>query len=194
MSMHKNGSGSNAPADINPLSATPIVFYEYALNDTSVAKGSRWQAVATHNLLTDPLKVVRLATWNVWFDELEQKTRFTAVLENILSIPSLTIVSLQEVTPTFLDLAQRHPSIQSEWIMTDCWDPEHHKELQSSGKGNIFLIKKNWAGNIQAWVKKFPTSTMERFVVMLEIFQRDNSMVISQKDCCNLDSACKRTL
>jgi endonuclease/exonuclease/phosphatase family metal-dependent hydrolase len=168
----------------NSISATPIVLYEYAPNGTSSANDSQWQATATHNLSTDPINVIQLATWNIWFDELEQKTRFTAVLEMILSIPSLDIVSLQEVTPSFLDLAQKHHSIQSEWVMTDCWDTEHQKERQGSGKGNIFLIKKRWASNIRAWVKKFPTSTMERFVVILDMFQGDASLVRSHEDYC----------
>jgi hypothetical protein len=171
-----DGSPRNHTAT-NVVSATPIELYEYATSDGSSAKDSQWQPVSSPTPISDLIEAIQLATWNVWFDELEQKTRFSAIIEVLLSITSLDIVSLQEVTPEFLKLAQRHPSIQANWVLTDCWDAAHQKELHSSGKGNIFLVRRKWAGNIRAWVKKFPTSAMERFVVMLEISQGDSTVV-----------------
>src|SRR6202035_4488882 len=177
----------------NTVSATPIEFYEYATSDSSSTNDSQWQPLISHAPITEPIVALQLATWNVWFDELEQKTRFSAIIEILLSITSLDIVSLQEVTPEFLKIAQRHPSIQANWVLTDCWDAAHQEELQSSGKGNIFLVRRKCAGNARAWVKKFPTSTMERFVVMLEISQGDTNVVKPSQDYCNIDSSCKRT-
>jgi hypothetical protein len=118
--MSSNDDSPRKHTETNVISATPIELYEYATSDSSSAKDSQWQPVTSHSPMTDPIEAIQLATWNVWFDELEQKTRFSAIIEILLSIPSLDIISLQEVTPEFLKLAQRHPSIRANWVLTNC--------------------------------------------------------------------------
>jgi hypothetical protein len=158
------------------ITTTTIPFYEYASKDPGKPQ---WQPVSSCSPTVDRDRIdtLRLLIWNIWFDKLEHNIRFSAVIEEILSIPNLDIAGLQEVTPEFLNLARAHPVIQRDWILTDYEDEQHLRELDPTWYGNVFLVRRKWAGSIRGWVKKFPTSTMKRFVVMLEIFQGDTSVV-----------------
>lgn len=170
--------------------ATTIYFYEACSNDA--AKKPQWQTISLQSPVVDPIDSLRVLTWNIWFDNLEQRTRFSAILSQILSIPHLDVVGLQEVTPEFLHLAKAHPVIQSDWMLTDYEDEQHKGEVEPTWYGNVFLVRRKWAGSIRGWVKRFPTSTMKRFVVMLEIFQGDTSIVQPALiDLADRDSGCE---
>jgi hypothetical protein len=159
--------------------ATPIRFYGYVDNETSFEKGQEWCPVSCHEPLTKPITTLNLATWNVWFDKLEDRSRFDGALQEILALPSLDIISFQEITREFLSWLQQSNEIRASWVLTNCWDEEHLQEISDKWYGCIFLVKKELAGNIRAWVKKFPTSKMGRFVVIAEVFEGKASLVIS---------------
>lgn len=175
------------------MAVTRIPFYVFS---SKVSNASQWQPVLScscpYPAIVDRIDTLRLLTWNIWFDKLEQRNRFVAILEKITSLPNLDIIALQEVTPEFLQLARAHPAIQQDWIFTDYQDQEHQKGIDPTWYGNIFLVRRKWIGNIRGWVQKFPTSTMNRFVVLLEIFQGDNSTSVvylhESKDLADLDS------
>jgi hypothetical protein len=159
--------------------ASPIRFYGYVDNETEFEKGQEWYPVSSHSPFPKQLTTLNLATWNVWFDKLEDRSRFDGVLQELLALPSLDIISFQEITREFLSWLQQGNEIRASWVLTNCWDKEHLQEISDKWYGCIFLVKKELAGNIRAWVKKFPTSKMRRFVVMAEIFEGNTSLVIS---------------
>ena len=163
------------------MAATKIPFYEFCSNDD--ADTPHWQPISSsHPPVVDRITSLRLLTWNIWFDTLAQSIRFISILSQILSIPDLDVVGLQEVTPEFLQLAKQHPAVQANWILTDYQDEQHGEEIESTWYGNVVFVRRKWAGCIRGWVKKFPTSSMNRFVVILEIFQENTSIVkTSQK-------------
>ena len=157
--------------------ATPIHFYEH-IPQTSSTKGGDWRPISSHQPLADSITTLRIVTWNIWYDDLEQNIRFSGALKELLAVPSVDVVSLQEVTPQFLRWMQSSPDIRADWVLTDCWDAEHQQEIPANSYGCVMLVKRKWAANIRGWVKKFPTSKMGRFVVMMEIFQEDASLVL----------------
>jgi hypothetical protein len=159
------------------MSATPISFYEYRAGTTS-ADDSDWRPLdSTYPGITNPITDLRIVTWNVWFDKVEKRTRFEGSLKELLAIPALDVVSLQEVTPQFLEWLQFSEEIRSDWLLTNAWDSDHRREIPENWYGCVFLVRKRLAGNIRGWVKKFPTSKMGRFVVMADIFQKEESVV-----------------
>jgi hypothetical protein len=161
-------------------SSAPIQLYEYvpSINPTKTS-GSRkdWCLVSHHPELPAPVTACSVVTWNVWFDKLEQESRFQGALKELLSLPSVDLICLQEVTPQFIEWLQLSADIRAEWLMTDCWDAYHQAEIPPNWYGCIFLVNKKWAGNIRGWVRKFPTSKMGRFVIMAEVFQGHASLV-----------------
>lgn len=120
---------------------------------------------------------IRLATWNIWFDRLHQELRFKSVLQELKSLPAVDVIALQEVTESFLSVLREDEEFQSAWLMTDCWDEGHERELQYDlWYRNMILVRKDWARCISASVKRLPSS-MSRFMVTLEILT-SNGMVI----------------
>ena len=180
------------------MAVTRIPFYEFSSKDSSA---SQWQPVSScsgpYPAIVDRIDTLGLLTWNIWFDKLEQRSRFVAILETITSLNNFDIIALQEVTPEFLQLARAHPAVQRDWIFTDYQDQEHQKGIDQTWYGNMFLVRRKWIGNIRGWVQKFPTSTMNRFVVLLEVFQGDNNTSVvylhKSKDPADLDSNCECT-
>jgi hypothetical protein len=172
-------------------SATPVLFYEYIPHDISATEHSGWRPTSeSHPSLADSITTLRLITWNIWFDKLEQKPRFLGTLRKLLETPSVDIVSLQEVTPQFIHGLQSSTAIRTDWLLTDCWDADHQREIPPKLYGNIFLVRRKWAGNVRGWAKKFPTSTMGRFVVMAEVFQGTASVVFPFMGMANEGSNC----
>ena len=160
----------------SPMSGTRIRFYEYS---TSADGQSLWSPIPSNVVENcSPITRLGIATYNVWFDKVEKRTRFEAVLRELISIPAIDLVSLQEVTEEFLHWLQESPEIQAHWVLTNCWDSEHQREIPPNWYGCMLLVTKRWAGNVRGWVKRFPTSKMGRFVVMAEIFQNGSSLVL----------------
>jgi hypothetical protein len=159
--------------------ATPLVFYKYtsrssSLNDIS---GPEWRPLSPSSTLKDPITNLRLVTWNIWFDKDDQAIRFQAVIDQLHNIPTPDVVSLQEVTPSFLEMIRADEWIRAEWVMTDYLDANHQKQIAPNWYGNMLLVRKKWAGNIRGWTQKFPTSVYGRFIDMVEIFEGDKSVV-----------------
>lgn len=157
--------------------ANPILFYEYAPSNSHSAAPSQWIPVSSYDPHLDRISSLRVVTWNIWFDRREQHIRFPAVLAELLSIPLVDVICLQEVTTSFLDLIRADKTIRRDWLITDYTDENHRWEIPPSWYGNIFLVRKVWAGNIRGWVKRFPTSRMGRFALVLEIGKDDECMV-----------------
>jgi endonuclease/exonuclease/phosphatase family metal-dependent hydrolase len=156
--------------------ATSIPIYEFSTNDK--AGNPQWLPIASPCPPSprNHISSIRLLTWNIWFDKLSQEQRFSAIIQQIVSLPHLNIAALQEVTPEFIQLAKAHPQIQREWLLTDYTDEEHGTEVEPTWYGNIFLVRKGWEG-LRGWVRKFETSNMKRFVVILEIQNGSESLV-----------------
>jgi hypothetical protein len=160
------------------MSANPIPFYEYGSSDAS-SHDSGWKSLkSSYPEIMKPITDLTIVTWNVWFDEVEKEMRFEGVLKELLAVRGVDIVSLQEVTPQFVEWLQLSHEIRSDWLLTNCWDSDHLREIPEKWYGCVFLVRKKWAGNVRGWVKKFPTSKMGRFVLMAEIFQNKESVVI----------------
>jgi endonuclease/exonuclease/phosphatase family metal-dependent hydrolase len=155
--------------------ATPVEFYECSFSDSS--KPLQWRPASSRNAVTDRIDSLRLVTWNIWFDKLEQDRRYSSVLKELTSIPSVDVIALQEVTSAFLEMIQVDSIIQKDWLLTDHRDANHRQQITENWYGNIFLVRRKWAGNIRGWVIKFQTSKLGRFLVTVEIFQRDASVV-----------------
>ena len=173
------------------MAAIPINFYQWRpTNLNGSPTDFSWQPVASHpqDTANTPQNSLRLVTWNVWYEDVEQKTRFSGFLDELLNIPGppVDIIALQEVTRQFLEWLQLSPSIRSHWLLTDRWDEAHHKAVPQNWYGTMFLVRRHLAGNIRGWAKKFPTSKMGRFVEMVEIFHRDTSVVCFLVDVNNL--------
>jgi len=154
---------------------TKINLYEYQ----SAEAQPSWRPLASNAIrFSGSITGLRIITFNVWFDNLEKRIRFDGVIRELLSIPSVDVISLQEVTEEFLEWLQETPEIQSDWLLTNCWDADHERELRHPNwYGCILLVTKRWAGNVRGWIKRFPTSKMRRFVVMAEVFQNGKSLV-----------------
>lgn len=157
----------------------PATFYEY--NSPYRFEPGQWIPILAHATITDRIDAVRLVTWNIWFDELEQDIRYHFVLDEILSIPLIDIISIQEVTSRFLQLLRMDSRVRKDWLMTDYTDDSHRREIATNWYGNIFLIRKKWAGNIRGWAKSFPTSSKKRFIEIVEIFQENTSVVLGRR-------------
>lgn len=155
--------------------ATPIEFYENSSADSP--KLFQWRPASSRGAIVDRIDSLSVVTWNIWFDKLEQDTRYSSVLKELVSIPPIDVIALQEVTPAFLEMIYADITIQRDWLLTDYRDANHRQEIVESWYGNIFLVRRKWARNIRGWVTKFPTSRMGRYLVTLEIFQGDTSVV-----------------
>jgi endonuclease/exonuclease/phosphatase family metal-dependent hydrolase len=166
--------------------ANPILFYEYVSTNSHSPESSQWSPVSSHPPNADRISSFRVITWNIWFDRREQHVRFSAVLTELLSIPLVDVICLQEVTTSFLDLIRADKSIRRDWLITDYTDENHRWEVVPSWYGNIFLVRKVWAGNIQGWVKRFPSSRMGRFALVMEIVDDDKCMVLLTSNWNNL--------
>ena len=164
------------------MQAAPITIYEFVHSGdplATLAKASRWEPVtfAPSVLSHSPERsALTLVTWNVWFEKLEQEARFGGFLDALFADPALPVdvIALQEVTPLFHKWLQENFAIRSEWLLTDCWD---RNSLPIRRYGNIFLIRKKWAGNVRGWTTEFPNSKMGRYVELLEICDKEKSMV-----------------
>lgn len=161
---------------MNLGSAISVDFCEYTSSD-GPSNPSQWIPVSSPTAIADRIDSFRLVTWNIWFDKLEKNIRNYSILRELFSIPSVDVIALQEVTSYFLELVQKEKIICSEWIITDYRDTKHRRGISENWYGNIFLVRKKWAGNIRGWVKGFPTSSKGRFIEILEIFQGDTSVV-----------------
>jgi hypothetical protein len=137
--------------------------------------------LSIHATITDCIDTVRLVTWNIWFDELQHDLRYHSVLDELLTIPLVDVISIQEVTSRFFELLRIDSRVRNDWLMTDYTDDSHRREIPPNWYGNIFLIRKKWAGSIRGWVRKFPTSNRKRFIEIIEIFQEHTSMVLERR-------------
>ena len=137
-----------------------------------------WQPVNRNSPFIEVVRSVRLVTWNVWFDELHQELRYKSILQELKSLPFIDIISLQEVTKSFLSILRADEDIQSTWMVTDPWDDGHQRALHDSDiwYRNMFLVRKKWGGCARASVNPLPT-VMGRFIVTLEISVPDESVV-----------------
>src|SRR5277367_3497841 len=162
---------------MSTYAATPILFYKYVSSNSHSQGSSQWSPVSSYPPNTDRVSSFRVITWNIWFDKREQQIRFPAVLTELLSIPLVDVICLQEVTTSFLDLIREDKSIRRDWLITDYTDESHRGEIVPSWYGNIFLVRKIWAGNIRGWVRKFPSSSMGRFALIMEITNEYKCMV-----------------
>lgn len=166
-------------------SATPIDFYEHVIPevrlDFATTEDPDWHPIEFKREASDPINSLRIVTWNVWFDKVQQKTRFLGALDELFKLPDVDIVCLQEVTKEFLGWLKSTPEIRADWLVTDRWDADHAREVPENYYGCIFLLRKKWAGNVRAWVQKFPTSKMGRFVVMAEFFQAGKTLVTNSR-------------
>jgi hypothetical protein len=166
-------------------SPRPILFYKGSTDpDLSDSRSPRrqWNALRLDEQLSSessgPTSPFTIATWNVWFTRMAQKTRFHAIIRELLETPELDMVSLQEVTKEFLKCLMSTPEILKDWMWTFCWDRDHRHETHQQRYGNIVLVKRKWIFNVRAWVQRFPTSTMNRYVTMVEFFQGDQALVL----------------
>jgi len=151
----------------------------YECNSQYLRKSSvGWRPINRNSQRTKAVHSIRLATWNVWFDELHQELRFKSILQEIKSRPFVDIIALQEVTESFLSILRADKDIQSTWILTDPWDDGHQQALHDSDiwYRNMFLVRKTWGKCTRASVNPLP-SMMERFIVTLEISGPDKSVV-----------------
>lgn len=172
------------------MPGAPITFLEY--HDAGPSDAPGWKPLSSRSELSDPITEMTVVTWNVWFDKVEKHKRFSGVINEILKLRNVDVVCLQEVTPEFIEWLQLCGEFRTDWILTNCWDSGHQREIPSNWYGCIFLMKKKWGGNVRAWVKKFPTSKMGRFVVMAEVFKGNKSMVLSFMTFGDKDSNRKR--
>ncbi|KZV94575.1 DNase I-like protein [Exidia glandulosa HHB12029] len=83
---------------------------------------------------------VTVLTWNVWFSERAQDLRHSALLNRVLD-PALgvDIACFQEVTAAFWDILRAHPSIRSDWIISD-WSQQANKNWY----GTAMIIRRAW--------------------------------------------------
>src|SRR6266496_189804 len=156
---------------MNSESAAPIDFYEYSSDNA--LNPPQWSPASSGTAIVDRIDSLHLVTWNIWFDKLEQDIRYSSSLQELLSIPSIDVIAIQEATSEFFELIQADTTIQRDWLFTDYRDANHRIQITENWYGNIFLVRKKWAGNIRGWVKRFPTSSFGRFLVIFEIFQGD---------------------
>src|SRR5277367_3994984 len=168
----------------HPVSPVPILFYTCVPGIAgSLSEEPRWRPVVfptSHTTEQPDIDSIKIATWNVWFDKLEQHARFSGLLKELFPIsgPSVDIIALQEVTPMFLAWLRSSPIIRSEWLMTDRWDLPHETCLPSNWYGNIFLVNQRWENHIRGWVQKFPTSKLGRHVELIELCHGKESKVL----------------
>jgi hypothetical protein len=159
------------------MAEVPITLYKSYSDESS----STWQPVSSvlDSTVTAPQNTLRLVTWNVWYEAVEQETRFSGFIKEISVIPGpqVDIIALQEVTPQFLHWLQSSDHIQSDWLLTDRWDKSHEAGIPNNWYGIMFLVRKKWAGSVRGWAKRFPTSKQGRFVEMVEIFHDNTSLV-----------------
>jgi len=172
----------------HPVSPVPILFYTCVPGIAgSLSEEPRWRPVVfptSHTTEQPDIDSIKIATWNVWFDKLEQHARFSGLLKELFPIsgPSVDIIALQEVTPLFLAWLRSSPIIRSEWLMTDRWDLPHETCLPSNWYGNIFLVNQRWENHIRGWVQKFPTSKLGRHVELIELCHGKESKVLQCGD------------
>lgn len=162
------------------MAAVPITFYQ--LLDGPNTTKPNWQPIghfSPNEPFADRPKRLRLITWNVWYEQVEQESRFSGFIKEISTITAspVDIIALQEVTPRFLSWLQADITIGSNWLLTDPWDESHRKGIPENWYGIIFLVNRKWARNIRGWAQAFPTSKMGRFVEMVEFFCGDESIV-----------------
>src|SRR5436190_23508683 len=108
------------------MAAVPIPFYEWS-STSSLSSNQDWQLVypslqRSHEI--EKPKSLRIVTWNVWYEQVEQRIRFSGFVEEINSIPgpAVDVIALQEVTPQFLTWLRADTTIAVEWLLTDRWD------------------------------------------------------------------------
>jgi endonuclease/exonuclease/phosphatase family metal-dependent hydrolase len=166
---------------------SPISFYAYEQSEGSIGTwGWRPLKFSNHGTVFDATEIFSVLTWNVWYSELEQQKRFIGIIRRLVELPHLDVVSLQEVTPRFFEWLQCRPEIQSDWILTNPFDAEHRLEVPENGYGCMFLTRRKWRTNVRAWLKKFPTSTMGRFLIVAEIFGENDECQVQSCVACRL--------
>src|SRR5271170_5271749 len=102
--------------------APPILFYEYVSSNSHSPASSQWSPVSSYPPNADRVSSFRVVTWNIWFDRREQYIRFSAVLAELLSIPFVDVICLQEATTSFLELIRGDKTIRRDWLITDYTD------------------------------------------------------------------------
>ena len=158
-----------------------VDLYEYTsryLGKNSIG----WRPIKRNSQFTQAVQSIRLVTWNVWFDELDQELRFKSILRKVKSRPLVDIIALQEVTESFFSILRADEDIRLAWILTDPWDDGHQQALHDSDiwYRNMFLVRKTWGKYTRASVNSL-SSMMERFIVTLEI-SGPNSSVVSRSN------------
>eukprot|EP01006_Ploeotia_vitrea_P012783 TRINITY_DN33755_c0_g1_i1.p1 TRINITY_DN33755_c0_g1~~TRINITY_DN33755_c0_g1_i1.p1 ORF type:complete len:367 (-),score=14.02 TRINITY_DN33755_c0_g1_i1:118-1218(-) len=77
----------------------------------------QWQTNNTLRTLQDPITTIKVSTWNIWFDEWEQDTRFHCVMST-LKEHLVDIMAFQEVTDEFLLLLMEQPWIRDNFVVS----------------------------------------------------------------------------
>ena len=108
-----------------------------------LSKPLQWRPASSRSAVADRIDSLRLVTWNIWFDKLEQNTRYSSVLKELISIPSVDVIALQEVTSAFLEMIQADITIQRDWLLTDYRDANHRQQTARIGTG----IFSSYGGN-----------------------------------------------
>ena len=65
--------------------------------------------------LSERTSALTFLTYNVWFEDVHQRTR-TAALASLIAALQPDVVALQEVTPTLLSLLQRSTALDQYWL------------------------------------------------------------------------------
>ena len=114
------------------MAPSPIQFYEYSpavAPERSSCATPEWCSVSASPEQGELVTSFSVVTWNVWFDKLEQHTRFSSALNELLALHSADLVCLQDATPQFIKWLQLSPEIRANWLLTDCWDADHQLEM-----------------------------------------------------------------
>ena len=69
--------------------------------------------MSQHSKLAKDIKTLRIATWNIWFDECRMEKRMNSIM-NIISNHKIDIFCFQELTQKSLEYLQAHDYIQKE--------------------------------------------------------------------------------
>jgi len=153
------------------MSATPIEFYAYEPGVFPC-----WQPAPNKDNQTT-ISEISIATWNVWYDRLEQWRRFQGFLKELRKLDNIDILCLQEVTSSFFQWLQDDDSIRATWLLTDRWDANHRQTLADNWYGNMILVKRRFSGYVSGSIMPFQTSRMGRYAMMAKLTIGKDSQV-----------------
>eukprot|EP00933_Yihiella_yeosuensis_P057751 TRINITY_DN57794_c0_g1_i1.p1 TRINITY_DN57794_c0_g1~~TRINITY_DN57794_c0_g1_i1.p1 ORF type:complete len:325 (-),score=62.66 TRINITY_DN57794_c0_g1_i1:49-1023(-) len=101
-------------------------------------------------------RLIRVVTWNVWFDSLQQYLRANALMKEVLrEVPD--VICLQEVLPGFLESLRKSEALRAAY---------HISPFEIAGYGSVMLVRSDW--EVQFSDKEMP-SQMGRRLLMADI-------------------------